>query len=252
MKTTDKQPELITADTAQPQNGATTALAITPMEMLSIAVQQNADLDKLSKLMDLQERWEKNEARKEFVAAMAEFKKNPPVLTKGKTASFGSGEKAVSYSYATLDHVTEAIAKSLSAHGLTHNWSTQQTEGKIRVTCIITHQRGHSESVTLESAADTSGAKNSIQAIGSAVTYLQRYTLLAATGLAAKGQDDDGAALTDEMSEHIEWISNAKDLDELRRLYRTAFSLARERSDAKAMKAIKDATDAREKELKRR
>jgi hypothetical protein len=52
---------------------------------------------------------------------------------------------------------------------------------------------GHSEEgAVLEGAPDTSGSKNSIQAVGSTVSYLERYTLLAATGLAAKDQDDDG------------------------------------------------------------
>jgi len=51
---------------------------------------------------------------------------------------------------------------------------------------------GHSESVTLQSATDDSGKKNNIQALGSAITYLQRYTLLSITGLATEDQDDDG------------------------------------------------------------
>ncbi len=47
------------------------AADITPQQMLAIAVQQGADLQKLEKLMELQERWEKNQARKAYVAAMA-------------------------------------------------------------------------------------------------------------------------------------------------------------------------------------
>jgi ERF superfamily len=242
------KPKTIEANAAQPQNGATTALAITPMEMLSIAVQQGADLDKLQKLMDLQERWERNEARKAFVAAMAEFKKNPPEITKNKQVSFGRGDNATSYSHATLDHVTAIVTRALSVHGLTHRWEVEQKEGRIRVTCVLTHQLGHSESVALESSSDTSGSKNSIQAIGSAVTYLQRYTLLSATGLAAKGDDNDAAGLGD-FAEHVEWIQNAGDMDELQKLYRQAFKLATEQSNPKALKAIVAAKDARRKEL---
>src|SRR6185503_4639414 len=39
--------------------------------------------------------------------------------------------------------------------------------------------------------ADASGSKNAIQAIGSTLTYLQRYSLVQALGLAA-AEDDDG------------------------------------------------------------
>ena len=40
--------------------------------------------------------------------------------------------------------------------------------------------------------ADTSGSKNAIQARGSTVTYLQRYTLLGALGLVTGDEDTDG------------------------------------------------------------
>ena len=43
-----------------------------------------------------------------------------------------------------------------------------------------------------EAPLDTSGGKNNIQAMGSAVSYLERYTLLAITGLSTKEMDDDG------------------------------------------------------------
>lgn len=164
---------------------------VTPMGLLKIATEQGADLDKLKQLMDLQERWEANEAKKAFVIAMAEFKKNPPTIHKNKHANMGAGKP--SYGYASLDNVCDQIVDALSKVGISHDWKTQQGDGKIRVTCVLTHVRGHSESTWLEASPDTSGAKNSIQAIGSTVSYLQRYTLLAACGLAVGDQDDDGA-----------------------------------------------------------
>jgi hypothetical protein len=46
----------------------------------------------------------------------------------------------------------------------------------------------------MEAGADVSGKKNAIQSVASSITYLSRYTLLAATGLAAVDMpDDDGA-----------------------------------------------------------
>ena len=167
------------------------AAPITPMRMLEIAVNQGADLDKLTKLMDLQERWEATEARKAYVKALAEFKKEPPTVKKNKSASFG-GKGGTAYDYATLAQVANAIAPALSAQGLSHRWSTDQSDKGISVTCTLTHEMGHSETVTLSASADNSGSKNTIQAIGSTVTYLQRYTLLAITGLATEDMDDDG------------------------------------------------------------
>ena len=169
--------------------------AITPMQMLQIAVEQGADLDKLQKLMDLQERWEANEARKAYVAAINAFKAEPPTVVKNKRAGFDSkrtGDRT-EYEYATLNNVVAAIGPALSKQGLSHRWETEQTDGgMIRVSCIVTHVLGHSEKVMLQAGADQSGSKNNIQAIGSTVSYLQRYTLLAATGLASAEMDNDG------------------------------------------------------------
>ena len=165
--------------------------AMTPANLLTIAVQQGADLDRLEKLMELQSRWEANEARKAWVTAMSAFKANPPEVYKNKHVKYGQTE----YDHATLDHVVDAIGAALSANGLSHRWDVQQDAGTIRVTCVITHVLGHSESTTMQSGADSSGGKNNIQAIASAVSYLQRYTLLAATGLAARDADDDATAV---------------------------------------------------------
>ena len=163
-----------------------------PAEMIRLAVSGGADLDKLEKLLTLQERWEAGEARKAYNKAMSEFKANPPKIDKDKKVGYMSkmGGK-VGYSHASLYNVVDKITAELSKHGFSASWKTQQN-GKIIVTCRITHSLGHSEETSLSADADTSGAKNAIQAIGSTISYLERYTLLAATGLATYDQDNDG------------------------------------------------------------
>lgn len=176
----------------------TTGNAVTPMDLLQKAMETNADLDKLEKLMDMQERWEAGQARREFVEAKAAFKAEAPRIDKNKTVDFTSQKGRTTYKHATLDHIEELLSPVLSKHGLSYSWETEQTEqGNIRVTCILTHVRGHSERVSLLSAPDASGNKNSIQAIGSAATFLSRYTLLLAVGMTTGEMDDDGESLAD-------------------------------------------------------
>lgn len=160
-----------------------------PSQLIQLAVDKGADLDKIEKLLTLQERWETNEAKKAYNKAMSDFKANPPKIGKDKKVSFGTGK--ASYNHASLFNVTEKINSELSKHGLSASWKTKQN-GDVTVTCKITHVRGHSEETTLTAQPDASGSKNSIQAIGSTITYLERYTLLALTGLATFDQDDDG------------------------------------------------------------
>lgn len=164
------------------------AAAITPMEMLSRALERGMTGDDLSQFMDLQQRWEADQARKAYVQAMAAFKSEPLRLTRDRTVSYSGTQ----YSHASLAQVVDAVVASLSKYGLSHRWETSQEGDNITVSCVITHELGHSERTTLSAGPDKSGSKNSIQAIGSTVTYLQRYTLMAATGLAAHDMDDDG------------------------------------------------------------
>jgi len=164
-----------------------------PAEMIRMAVAGGADLEKLKGLLDLQERWEAGEARKAYHIAMAEFKANPPQIGKDKKVGYNTSKGDVEYSHASLANVTDKISAELSKHGLSASWSTKQN-GSVSVTCKITHIKGHSEETTLSAPADGSGSKNAIQAIGSTITYLERYTLLALTGLATRDMDDDGKA----------------------------------------------------------
>lgn len=168
--------------------------ATSPAEMIMKAVSGGADLDKLEKLLSLQERWEANEAKKAYHQAMTGFKANPPKIRKDKKVGYDSKKTGdhVGYSHATLANVCDTINSELSKYGLSASWETSQN-GQIIVTCKITHVKGHSEETSLSAPADTSGSKNAIQAIGSTITYLERYTLLALTGLATYDQDDDGA-----------------------------------------------------------
>lgn len=161
-----------------------------PMKSALAALQAGATVEQLQGLLALQKDWEANEARKAYVAAMAEFKKNPPEIFKRKEVAFGDTR----YLHATIGDVTSLTVAGLAAHGFSHRWDTRQTDERIEVSCILTHNLGHSESTTLEASPDSSGKKNAIQQVASTVTYLQRYTLLAACGLATKDmEDDDGA-----------------------------------------------------------
>lgn len=169
------------------------AASTTPSQLLALAVQQGADLDRLERLMALQERWEANEARKAFVAAMAAFKGEPMTITKDKHVSFQTQKGLTEYDHATLGNVVRTVVAGLARHGLSHGWQTERMDGgRVKVICTITHCLGHSESIALDAPLDDSGGKNNIQSLGSAITYLQRYTLLSITGLATEDQDDDG------------------------------------------------------------
>jgi hypothetical protein len=224
--------------------------AATPMELLRVAMTSGANVDQLERLMLMQERWQAGEAKKAFDAAMADFKSHPPRINKNRHVKFGNTE----YKHATLDHVVDVVTDALSRVGIAHKWAVKQSDAEIAVTCILTHQMGHSEATTLSAKADASGSKNSIQAIGSTVTYLQRYTLLAATGLAAADSDNDGASFVsslplDDHARYLEQIETAPTLEALQRAFAAAYTAAKAAKDNGAMAQFSKAKDTRKGEL---
>jgi hypothetical protein len=239
---------------AQPVRSALATTPTNPASVLVYAMEKGADMAQIEKLLDLQMKWEANEARKAFVADMAEFKRNPPKIVKDKLVGYENRDGTFTgYKHATLGNVTNAVIEGLAAHGFSHAWEPEQRDGKIHVTCIITHKLGHSTRTTLDSAKDDSGKKNSIQAVGSAISYLQRYTLLLACGLATHDQtDDDGQGAEEHaIDKLIADAARAPDLMTLQSIWDTHGSFLRDTSENDYI-ALKDAVNGRKAALEKR
>ncbi len=152
---------------------------------------KDIDPDKLNALLAIQERYEAGEAKKAFVAAVAAFKKDPPVVVKDRVNT------QYDSMYTSEGNLINTVSEELARHGLTTRFDFQTADGDQRsVTCIMTHELGHSESVTLSGPLDKSGSKNDLQKIKSTNTYLKVATFEAVTGVSSSygSTDDDGNA----------------------------------------------------------
>ncbi|OKP30178.1 ERF family protein [Serratia fonticola] len=166
------------------------AVVNAPMRLIEMAVSQNADIDKLERLLDLQTKWDAEKARKSYLEAMSAFQADLPTIKKLKSADFGQGK--AKYKYASLDDIAEQIRPFLQRNGLSYRFEQSMSNGIINVKCIASHKDGHSECCEMVAAPDASGGKNSIQQSASAVTYLRRYTLTGALGIVTADEDIDG------------------------------------------------------------
>jgi hypothetical protein len=105
--------------------------------------------------------------------------------------------------------------------------------------------------VTMSAPPDTSGAKNVIQAKASTVTYLRRYTLLGAVGMAAGMPDSDGnlkQGIADELRQkHVKAIESSATHDALKAAFQTAVKVADQDKDA--LRVFSDAKNRRYKEI---
>lgn len=175
----------------------------TPDKLLAIAIEKGVDVDKLEKLMELQERWMAGIRERAFKAAHREFQREAPAILKTRDgAKLRSKDDTnaptkASYKFADIAVIAELLKESLYKHGLSYRWTfrnfiDEKKVDKIEVTCIVSHIDGHEEHTSLSDTREDSGGKNHLQAGGSTLTYLERYTLIGALGLTTLLKDDDG------------------------------------------------------------
>lgn len=162
------------------------------MGLIHLAVEKNVDIVQFEKLMDLQERYEANKAKKAFNSAMSVFQSDLPIIKKKGNVHYESSKGITDYNYAKLEDIAQAIRPALKQSGLSYRFTQEQNSGQIKVTCIVTGIDGHSESSSLHSNPDISGGKDPLKALASAISYLRRYTLTGLLGIVVGGEDDEG------------------------------------------------------------
>ena len=179
------------------QPGALATASDNPIFAMVEAVERlatNPDVtpDKINMILDAQERILDRQAKMAYTQAMAQFREKCPEIIKDQAVGYAAKGGNVSYRHASLASTLKQVQVLMHECGLSHSWRTEQPQpGFVATTCIVTHCDGHSEQTSLTLPYDTSGSKNAIQAVGSAQSYGQRYTLFSMLGLAS-APDDDG------------------------------------------------------------
>lgn len=143
----------------------------------------SVDLDKMERLFAMKERMDASRAKQEFLAAFSELQRELPAVAKrGK----GHNDKT----YARFEDVIDTAKPHLADHGFSLSFRLEHSEKTIKITGVLGHASGHSESTDIILPADASGSKNAVQAWGSSVSYGKRYVALTLLGIAT--EDDDG------------------------------------------------------------
>lgn len=159
-----------------------------------LAANPGVDVAKLEKIIDLQERILKHNARAAFDAAFARMQSElPEISERGQIKVRGE----VRSTYATLEDIHAQIKPVLKLHGFAMRHRTEwpaDKPGIIRIVGILSHEQGHSEESAFESKADLSDYRTEIQSMGSTVSYGRRYTTLDLLNIVTRKADDDGQA----------------------------------------------------------
>lgn len=213
-------------------------------------------VDELAKLLDLKLKYQAHESRIAWVNAMRDFKAELPKIEKTKHVSFPNKDGSkTEYDHAELDKVLDLLVPEMKKFGLFPTWKPDSdSSGRVVVACIIHHELGHAEEVgRLSGPADTSGGKNNVQAIGSTVTYLKRYTLFAGLGIEAKGADDDGrrgeGMEENAIEDYCIAMKDSMSLPELQKYFQESWNKAKALNDQSAKARLQKVYEERKRDL---
>jgi hypothetical protein len=180
----------------------------------------NVDIDKMERLMLMQERALERRARAAYAEALALMQPElPSVARNGKIEIRDkSGNNVIqSTAYARWEDTNDAIKPALAKFGFSLSFKVgMAADGKITVTGILMHREGHQEETTITLPHDATGSKNAVQAVGSSTSYGKRYTAGMLLNLTSHGEDDDGKGavqppvITDDQADQINNLIAAK------------------------------------------
>lgn len=183
----------MSTELATRQDGAVQAPAQQVSESAAIiqvieraAMNPDVDIDKMERLLQMQERVMERQAAMEYSAAMAAMQTEmPSIAERGKT---NNGK------YATLEDIVDTVRPVMQKHGFAVSFRVKTADKGIEVTGVLMHKGGHREETAMLLPADTSGNKNAVQAFGSTTSYGKRYVLCALLNITTRDEDDDGVS----------------------------------------------------------
>lgn len=174
----------------QTQEPQSTASALLTM-IERVAINPDANIEKMERLMAMAERVQNREAEVAFNADFALLQADLPEIDKDGKIKVGTEVRS---KYARLEDINEAIKPVLRQHGFAISFRVNTEGSKIEVVAVLSHRRGHSISTSMVLPADSSGSKNAVQTLGSSISYGRRYTLCSLLNISAHGEDDNGEA----------------------------------------------------------
>lgn len=190
--------------------------------ILRAARDPSIDVDKMERLIALHRQMMLDEAKRQFIQAKITIRPLlPKVEKRGLIEIADKSTKAVIQStpFARFEDIHDAVFPVLIAHGFDLDYRTDEKDGRVKVTAVLSHVAGHSEETSLFGPLDTSGSKNNIQGVGSTLSYLKRYTMCALLNIrtADKGEFDDDGNVAGDLDPNKPSTISAEQVAELRK-----------------------------------
>lgn len=164
-----------------------------------LAQNPNVDIERMTALLDMQERIMDKMARAAFTRDFSAMSQELPRIV--KTGSVGYKEdkndknSAVieAFKFAKFEDIDEVVRPILHKFGFAiHFVSENRDGGGLTIVGTLSHCDGHEKVCRLPLALDTSGGKNNLQGMGSTTSYGIRYAHKILLNLVFVGEDNDG------------------------------------------------------------
>src|SRR6478609_1276872 len=166
-------------------------MPVSIMEVISrAATDPNVDIDKMERLLQMQERILARHSKEAFADALARLQPKLPVIEERGGIRDRNGN--VQSKYALWEDIVGIITPILAEEGFSLSFRTKSDTSSVTVTGVLLHRDAHSEETCLTLPMDTSGSKNNVQGVGSSTSYGKRYTASALLNLRTGEVDDDG------------------------------------------------------------
>lgn len=171
-----------------------------PMSMMLAAQRQGATLADVREMMAIHREMKADEAREMFRADFAAFRGENIIIPKTKHVDRGRGG---SFNQAEYDEACRRLSPALSRHGFgfrhdqKFGYRRLMEQGKetdvpwVYVTCYLEHKAGHVETLALEGPPGDQTVNTPVQNMQLTASFLKRQSLLAITGTATGGEDDE-------------------------------------------------------------
>jgi len=158
-----------------------------------MASNPDVDVDKLERIMAMQERMIDKSAEQDWSIAMVNTQQSMPLIpVTGKNPQTNSG-------FAKLEVINRLITPVYTENGFSVSFSQEKSEFEdcIKIVGVVSHSGGHSKRYEYDSPIDDKGIKGTVNKTpthgrASAVSYGQRYLIKLIFNLILEGEDDDG------------------------------------------------------------
>lgn len=190
----------------------------TPADLILAAVNSNTDLDKVERLLEIQIKYEANEARKAFAKAFAKAQSNIGSVVKKKINNQTKSK------YADLSDVIDTAKPEYTAEGFSvifYEGDTPLPE-HVRVYADVLHSLGHKETYHFDVPLDGKGMQGNanmtkIHGKASSIAYGRRYLMCMIWNIPTSDNDGNTMSIetiTEKQVSTLLDLINSKELKE--------------------------------------